>query len=276
MNTKFLLFVFLLLTVNHINAAAHKFFIVEKDFLQVEKIVKQYLSTNDYEVKKTDDKILEIYFDTPELLYLKQNGYVRFKAVEYLSKKKKKVKYHENIEYSSDKNTSSRCSVKHYKSVKTFEEKHPLLSLVKRKEREDFLNKLKSDGIKYPMRLKEIVEVSKISHTFELNINKMKIGSISINQMRASAFDSETEFVMLGIISNNDTLIDEMKKVLKIKDIKIKDTEYTLAFEQMEKNVGLFYWILRYPYLVNLLYAVGFSIFGLLIILVFFRKRLRS
>ncbi len=276
MNTKLLLFVLSFLIANHLNATIHKFLIVEKDFLQVKKIVKRYLLANDYKIRETDDKILEIYFDTPKLLYLKQNGYIRFKALEYLSKKKKRAKYHKNVEYSYDSSSFFIYPVKHYNSVKTFEEKHQLLSLVKRKEREGFLNKLKSDGLKYPMKLKEIVKVSKIKHTLEHNINNIDSGKITINQMRVSALDSEIEFVMLEIISKNKTMTDELKKIVGAKEISIKDTEYALVFEQMKKNVDLFYWILRYPYLVNLLYSLGFGALGLLIIFGLFPSFLKK
>ncbi len=276
MNAKLLLFVFLLLIANHLNAATHKFLIVEKDLLQVKKIVKRYLLTNGYKIKESDNKILEIYFDTPELLYLKQNGFIRFKALEYLTKKKKRVKYHKTVEYSYDNNTSFVYPVKHYNSVKSFEEKHQLLSLVKRKEREGFLNKLKSDGLKYPMRLKEIVKISKIKHSFEHNMTSTNVGKIAISQMRVSALESEIEFIMLEIVTKNQAIVDDLKEIVGTKDANIKDTEYALVFEQMKKNVDLFYWILRYPYLVNLLYALGFGALGLLIIFALFSSFFRN
>jgi len=277
MNTKVLLFLFLLTVASHTNAATHHFFVVEKDFLQTQKIVEEYLSTKSYEINQTDDKILEIYFDVPELLYLKQNGYVRYKAVEYLSKKKKRVKYKENIEYSVDNNSTYTFSVKHYENVKSLEEKHPFLSLVKRKERHSFLDKLHSDGIKYPTRLKEIVQVSKLVHTFKLNSDADNPGSISVNKVQVSSYDSETEFIMLEIdVKNSQVFIDDLNNILGIKKQKTVDNEYLITFKQMEKNVGLFYWILRYPYLVNLLYAVGFGVFGLLIVFGLFGKRLKS
>jgi len=74
---------------------------------------------------------------------------------------------------------------------------------------------------------------------------------------------------------NNQVLLDDLNHILSIKDKKVTDNESLIAFNQMEKNVALFYWILRYPYLVNLLYAIGFGLSGMLVIFVLFRKRLR-
>jgi len=272
MNNKVLLFLFLLI-VTQIDASTNHLFIVEKDFLEVKKIIQNYLSKKDYNLKERDDKILEIYFDIPELIYLKQNGYIRYRAVEYISKKNR-VKYKESIDYSLDNNSSYTFSVKHYKNVKSFEEKHPLLSLIKRKERQDFLYKLHNSGIKYPTRLKEIVRVSKLIHTFELN-NALET-TIHISKIEASSFNTKTEFILLEIDSKKQPLIDELIEIVDIKDKRAINNEYLIVFKEMEKNIDLFYWILKYPYLVNLLYALGFGLFGLLIIYIFFGKRLKG
>ncbi|MCK5679111.1 MAG: hypothetical protein KAH72_11635 [Flavobacteriaceae bacterium] len=276
MNIKVLLSIFLLLIAQHANAATHQFSVTEKSFLETIKIVENYLLTKNYEINQTNDKILEIYFDTPELTYLKQNRYIKYEAIAYLSKKKKKTKYRETIEYLSDDNKSYTFPVKHYNNVKTFEEKHPLLSLVKRKERQAFLDKLKTDGVKYPMRLKEIVQVSKLMHTFDIYTNNHKIGSIHISKLKTSALDNEIEFILSDIaLINNQKLVKNLRNLLGVTDKKTIPNEYIVVYQQMEENVGLYYWILRYPYLINLLYAIGFSLLGLLIIFGLFGKRLR-
>ncbi len=270
-------FIFLLMAACSANAVTPHLFVVEKSFTEVQKGIKEYLSTTNYTVKERDDKIFEIYFDLPELSYLKQNGYIRYKAVQYLTKKKQKKKYIENIEYSLDGNSTYSFPVKHYNSVKTFEEKHPLLRLAKRKERQSFLDKLKQDGVEYPMRLKEIVQVSKLVHTFELSTRASKAGSIRINKIKASALNSETEFLMLEIdLKSNPTLINDLSIILGIQDKNNVDNEYAITFKQMKKNVSLFYWILRYPYLVNLLYGISYGFFGLLIVFFLFKKRFSS
>ena len=270
---KIFLSVFLLFTSCYSSTDVKQSFIVKKELSKVKKEIENYLTTKKHEVKQTKDKILEIYFDVPELSYLKQNGMIRYSAVAYLSKKKKKVKYSESITYSLDGNATSTFSVKHYNNIKTMEEKHPMITLVKRKERQIFLDQLHKDGVKYPMRLKEILQVSKIVHTLAVENDSNKIASISINQVEASALDQETNYVMLTIETDNTTnIVREIKSLLGLQAT--AKTEYQLAFDEMNNNVSLFYWILRYPYLINLLYGLSFGMIGFMLIFLLFRKRL--
>ena len=51
--------------------------------------------------------------------------------------------------------------VKHYKNSEALEGKHPLLSLVKRKDRQTLINELQNLGVKYPLRFKEVFTVYK-------------------------------------------------------------------------------------------------------------------
>ena len=110
-----------------------------------------------------NDDTLEVYFDTPNLHLLENNALLKYKAVKYLSKKRQKIKYNESIIYISKAQKKHTFSVKHYNNVKFVEEKHPLLALIKRKDRELFTTLLKNDGIKYPMKLKYIFEITKNS-----------------------------------------------------------------------------------------------------------------
>ncbi|NOR54964.1 MAG: hypothetical protein GQ531_02030 [Sulfurovum sp.] len=265
--------VFLLFTTCHSSTNIKQSFIIKKEFSVIKKEIDNYLATKKYNAKQTDDKILEMYFDVPELNYLKQNGMIRYRAVEYRSKKKNKIKYRESIAYTLDGNTTSTFSVKHYNNIKSMQEKHPMLTLVKRKERQVFLNQLHQDGVKYPMRLKKIVQVSKVVHTLAVENNSNKIANISISQVEASALDQETNYVMLTLETDNTTNVSkEIKNLLGLQAI--AKTEYQLAFDEMNNNVFLFYWILRYPYLINLLYGLGFGLIGFMLIFLLFRKRL--
>ena len=104
-------------------------------------------------------KTLEVYFDTPELQLLKSNESLKYQATKYLSNKNK-PKYHENIIYTYDTNQTKIFQVKHYNSVKSIEEKHALLALVKRDERKLFIETLKHHGLKYPLKLKYILQTT--------------------------------------------------------------------------------------------------------------------
>ncbi|RLA76306.1 MAG: hypothetical protein DRG78_19255 [Epsilonproteobacteria bacterium] len=115
----------------------------------------------------TQAKTLEIYFDTPDLFNLKNGSSVKYQAVSYISKKKKKIRYHENIIYTYDTNKTKIFPVKHYNSVKSVEEKHPLLALVKRKDRELFMTVLKNNGLTYPLKLRYILETIDSNATYK-------------------------------------------------------------------------------------------------------------
>lgn len=126
-----------------------------------------YADTDKYAIDEnvTDSKnVLEIYFDTADLYLLKHDGVLKYRAERYLSKKNKKIKYIETIIYASKTQKQTIFEVKHYNSVKSTEEKHPLLSLVKRNQREAFTVMLKKEGIKYPMTLKYIFDTTLISN----------------------------------------------------------------------------------------------------------------
>lgn len=252
-------------------SAKAELFIIDKEYSSAKKTLENYLTTSGYSFQETDHKIFKIYFDTPELKYLKQNGFICYQALQYLSRKKNKIKYKETIAYTKDSNVTSIFSVKHYNNIKTFEGKHPLLTLVKRKERKYFMDQLKVDGMKYPMRLKEIVQVSKISHHYEIFLHTKKVGNISLNKILSSSLDRETEFLILET---------DMEKHQSVRDTFNIDnqnnltTEYSLAFKEMQKNINLFSFTLRYPYLVNLFYAIFFALLGVLTIFLLYRKRL--
>lgn len=165
--------------------------------------------------------VLEIYFDTPKLYLLKNDISLKYEAVKYLSKKKNKVKYNESIIFTTKDKKLHTFKVKHYNSVKYFEEKHPLLSLVKRKDRQLFIQLLKNNGIKYPMKLKYVFE-----RTYSSDDSSKK----------------EHQYKKLVTEKINDD------KFFKIK--------------------------FKYPYFVNLFYALSIGFIGIAIIMVFYRKRL--
>jgi len=177
----------------------------------------QLLFAND--IKLDSNKSLIIYFDTPNLYLLENNLTLNYQAKKYISKKNK-IKYKESITYISKSQEKHIFKVKHYNNVKFIEEKHPLISLIKRKDREVFLNTLKKDGIKYPLKLKYVFEIYQ-----KLNVEN----------------------------SRYRVLFDKRKIVEPFFNIKF-----------------------QYPFLVNLLYAISSALIGLLIIFIFFRKRIRS
>ena len=110
-------------------------------------------------------KTLEIYFDTPQLTLLKNNSSLKYQASSYTSKKNK-LKYKESIIYTYDINKTKIFPVKHYNTVKSIEEKHPLLALVKRANRPLLIETLKQNAIIYPLKLKYIFKTSDTNKTY--------------------------------------------------------------------------------------------------------------
>lgn len=128
-----------------------------------------------YANEASKDDVLEIYYDMPNLELLNNNASLKYQAKGYLSKKKKKLKYTESVIYVSKSYQTHTFRVKHYNNVKSIEEKHPLLSLVKRKDRPLLIELLKQDGIIYPMKLKYVLKNTSDSKDKESDIKTYKV-----------------------------------------------------------------------------------------------------
>jgi len=135
--------------------------------------------------------ILEVYFDTPKLYLLDNNLTLKYKVEEYTSKKNK-LKYKENIIFIDKNQKLYNFKVKHYKTVKSIEEKHPLLSLVKRRDRKTFISLLKNNGIVYPMKLKYVLKVSNIASSLDENVNYKK--NFEAKKQQDSFFDLKFKY----------------------------------------------------------------------------------
>ena len=178
---------------------------------------------------------LIVFFDTPELSILKNDGYLKYVAKEYKTKKNK-LKYTETIELKY--NTIHRSiPVKQYNNIKMIEGKHALFSLVKREFRNEFKNILQQSGIKYPMRIKLIYRVSKIKNTYDLFFRNNKIDTFTKN------------------------LNDE-------------NNEYVTIYKYLKSKVNFLSLKLSYPNILNLLSALLTGLMGLIIIKLLFNKRL--
>ncbi len=238
------------------------------------KVVK-LLKKKDYVYRNTKQQIFEIYYDLPELYYLKHHGNIRYTAVPYVSKKKHRVKLKESVTYVKDKNTSVDFFVRHYNKTKFVEDKHPLLTLIKRSQRNIFLEHLKQDGIKYPMRLKEILRVSKTICTFQISLQAVEInGSVSqdneriiLSKLKVSSLGRNHTFVLLETdLGKYNSLYADLQKVFP--DALKTTSQYQTSFNQMKKNSSLVYsWLLKYPFLAKLGNTLLYALVGILIII---------
>jgi hypothetical protein len=266
-------------------------FILEENTQEVEATLASLLLSESFQVTSKKIRSYEIYFDSPELYFFLDDGSLRYRAVEYLSKKKKNRKYHEHVQFTSSGGIAFEYPVKHYGRLKSPEEKHNLLGLIKRGDREAFIVRLEKEGIKYPLRIKEVFHIAKITDIYELSRNQQVFASIQLDSVTLLVFDQELDFFIFNIqldegvvrsfpddiqesifsiTSSLGTFLSALAVSADSSDIV---TEYTLLFSYMKNHTTLFNWFFQYPYLPRLLYAIGFSLAGLLLMKIFFWTR---
>ena len=209
------------------------------------------------EKKHSSSRELVVYFDTPELLLLKNSGYLSYSAKEYMSKKDK-LKYDEEIEFNY-KNKKLIVPVKHYKNSKTLEGKHPLMSLVKRKYREVLTDELKNSEINQPMRIKPIFNVSKIVDSYKIVSDSNETLTLESHTIFSNSFDNELNFTLYYISSESN-----------------EKNEYSVYYDYFDEKVDFLSLRLNYPELVNLAYVFFLGLIAMATVFILFRNRLRK
>jgi len=240
-----------------------------------------------FKMEFKSERLVSIYFDTPELTFLNQNQHLKYQAKEYINKKK--VKFDESIDYLKNKQIQT-YKAKHYRNSISIEEKHPLLGLVKRTERKAFIAQLQSDGITHPMRMKYIFQSSKNIHRYTLYNEKELLFSIEINYVETTLI--KAKLALLFVKFEFDTAkINNLKEhevigleqiVKKINDsmpeltekVSIETTEYKFIFNKMKDDIMLFSLNLKYPIIIKILYTLLYILLGLLVLKSLFWKRL--
>jgi len=274
-------------TVSHQHK--HQWYIVEGDVSTLLDEINKRLSKIKLQKIDKTERIFEIYYDTPEFHYLTENGFVRYHAVQYLTKRKKKVKYHEEIQYSSDGISSSIYPVKHYKKVKNLEEKHSLLGMVKRKSREEFIRQMTADGIEYPMRMKSVFHTGKISYQSTLLHHRWPVLVATVSQLEITSTRNtldlallEIEILPLGAGGLNDAEVSTLQLFHNNLDglnylTKIDFTnEYSEILDRVKVSDALFSLNFKHPALINFVYAIVTALFGTLILYVLFLRNRRD
>ena len=249
-------------------------YLVSGDISTLNQAVESSALSSETILNKSIVRSAGVYFDTPEFQLLENGAFLRFDAIEYLSKKKNKSKFQETVHYSSKRHPNYKMGVKHYNSVKTFEGKHPLLGVIKRKERSAFLAALESDGIPQPLRLKELSKLSRVSSVYKLSAEDIDLGELVVSEIRLEAFGRQIDFNMINIQLTAGQLSDphvisfssSLLKALSVSNDKAFDNEYELVYSQLESQVLFFKWLLKYPFLVNLFYSIAIGFLGALVI----------
>lgn len=256
MTLKYLLLLLLVLPKILIS---QELYILEEDPNSIKMKIIDFAKEQNLTLKQTEENSLEVYFDTPEFYLLAQKYYLKYEAKQKLSKKKKN--YDEAV-YLKTSQPTVVFGVKHYKNTKTIEDKHPLLSLLKRDQREDFKNTLNSNGVAYPMKLKYIFDVSKPTYHYELYQAQKRVSHITLSSYKTK------NTTLLNTLTSDGILPDFLKAKKPTKD----EMLYMLLHEQISKADPLYNFKIMHPYLIKIIYIIFFCIIGTILIYLLYRN----
>lgn len=251
------------------------------------------IQTNGYTYKKNSRRQLEMYFDTPELFFLKNKFCLKYQAKEYLSKKNNK-KYNEKIEFYTE-NDQFIYPVKHYKRAKSPEDKHPFLGMVKRKDRQTLIKGLQIAGVKYPLRLKKIFTVSKLINSYSIFNKNEQIGTITLGHVESTTQKNRVPFNEIRVDINRDKGNYERKTASDLYVIYYKlenlydntlsgiefygnngKNDYPIIFQLLKEKIPFFHFELKYPSIIHFVYSALTTLIGLIIIKILFWNRFFS
>ncbi len=269
-----MIFVLSLLILNiSLYASSTELYLSEENSSSIDKKIRAFADEHNYTIALKKENSIEVYFDTSELTLSTQNGFVKYQLesealAQNLTRlkpsltKSKKIKksYKESVLYLSKNKTLLSYPVKHYHTIKSIEEKHSLLSLIKRANREDFMSKLKVNGIEHPLRLKYLFKISKSTQNYQLLYsNKNKI-SIVVNHIGF-------ELIEKDIITIENITPIEITKELNLTEI--ENNPYLFYLNNIIQEHPYFITKVKYPYLVELLNAIFISLFLILFFYIF-------
>ena len=243
---------------------SQELYILEDEPSSIKTKIIDFAKEQNLTLKQREENSLEVYFDTPEFYLLAQKYYLTYEAKQKLSKKKKN--YDEVVYFKTSDSKAATFEVKHYKNTQTIEDKHPLLSLLKRDQREGFKNTLNASGIIYPMKLKYIFDVSKSTYHYELYQAQKRVSYITVSSYKAK------NSTLLNTLVCDGVLLD----FLKLKKTPQSATIYMLLHEQISKADSLYNFKVTYPYLIKIIYTILLFIIGAILIYVPYRSILSN
>jgi hypothetical protein len=256
---------------------------IKQPHLAIQQILTTIPNT---QLQYTLHREFQIFYDTPELFLLKNNGSLSFLAQEKTSVRNKQ-KFNRSINYQFQQ-YALILPVKHYKRVKTISDKNPLLFLVKRGDRKQLIQQLALHGIKQPMRLKKIFNTSKHIHKYQLFAQdfKTKLLDIRLIDYFSQVFNSDFQLSILSIqaqpaLQKNPQINVLIQKKLKQISNNLQlplsiDTknDYQLIYNQMKKKKQILDTIIRHPSWYKLFIAIITALAGLILIKLFFWNRI--
>ena len=273
-----MIFVLSLLLLNiSLYASSTELYLSEENSSSIDKKIRTFADEHNYTIELKKENSIEVYFDTPKLRLSTQNAFIKYQLESLPKSKKIKKFYREEVHYLSRDKTLLTYPVKHYHTIKSIEEKHLLLSLIKRADREDFMTKLKANGIEHPLRLKYLFKISKSTQNYQLLGNKNKI-SIVVNQIELEPFNSNQQIVTLKILKKplesassvpNKTRLKPLISSFEPNLTEIENNPYLFYLNRIKSDNFYFTTEIKHPYLFRLLNTVLISLFLVLFFYIF-------
>jgi hypothetical protein len=243
-----------------------EFYVSEKNSSSIDKKIRAFAHEHNYTLALKKENSIEVYFDTPELTLSTKNQSLKYQLKSETSapNQKKKKSYQESILYRNKDNTLLTYPIKHYHTIKSAQEKHPLLSLIKRADREEFLKKLKENGILHPLTLRYVVKISKLTESYALIDSKKHKIFILVHKINLESFNIKKNFTTIEM----DSPLKRLKRKLNITE---KYTNsYDFYLKRLKKDNFYFGLKIKYPYLFRLLNALFNTVFISLFLVLFF------
>jgi hypothetical protein len=268
----------------------------------------------DFFLKKVDPSLTseffselwyEEYFDTPDLALLGGDNEIKYSIWVDNNETKPGIKnevaeisIHDIQGYGLDlarisnfgiiSGDSIQFEVAHYNVTTSPDEKHRLLGIVKRAVRPVFKDVLKKIGIENPFYLTNVVNITGRRAGFKIICKDIPMGRIYLEEVTAEKFGIESLYCILKFVHDpgfgpvaapdekpriEEAIEDDLLKNLPVFR-RIDETDYQLAFSELDEQLPFLKLLLRYPLIKKCGEIVLLSLFGFVVLALFFYKRL--
>jgi hypothetical protein len=104
---------------------------------------------------------------------------------------------------------------------------------------------LESDGFMYSLRFKEIVNVIRAAHVFQIKQDELDLVTVTVSPIRSTVFDKEIEFNAVSLKYDEASYDEEkfseiaalLRNTLNIDEIDIYNNEYSALYDQLENRI---------------------------------------
>jgi len=268
----------------------------------------------DFFLKKVDPSLrseffselwYEQYFDTPDLALLGGDNAIKYSIWMDNNGTKPGIKnevaeilIHDIQGYGLDlagisnfgiiSGDSIQFEVAHYNVTTSPDEKHRLLGIIKRAVRPVFKDVVKKIGIENPFHLINVINVDSRRAGFKIVYKDIPIGRIYLEEVTAEKFGIQSPYCVLRFAQGaglgsvvapaekdriEAAIADDLLKSLPVLR-RVEKTDYQLAFHQLDNRFPFLKLLLRYPIIKRCGEVVLLSLFGCMVLGLFFYKRL--